>query len=241
LGYARRVSFRTALIALALVFLPAAPAAAAEVSLTVTPSGGVRLGDPTAIGGRVSEAGAPLAGRTVSLELRRHPFDGRWRSRGLTDTAADGTYTFSRRLRRNNHVRVRLLGVPPQPDVLSPPGDAFVLPAFALSFKQRGTRVLRLKQTYTVPRDVELSAPTRFYVGPCKRDEHGTCQSVRAPFRAETETRRVRAGRYVSRAKVRIPESYDGRFRYASCFLYSPGSGMGDPEQTCPREFARLR
>ncbi len=235
------MSFRAALIAMAILFLPAAPAAAAEVSLTVTPAGGVRLGDPTAIDGRVTDAGVPLAGRTVSLELRRHPFSGRWRSSGLTDTAADGTYAFSRRLGRNNEVRVRLLGVPPDPDVLSPPDDAFVLPAFTLSFKQRGKRVLRLKQTYTVPRDVELSAPTRFYVGPCKRDAHGTCQSVRAPFRAAAETRRVRAGRYVARATVRIPKSYRGRFRYASCFLYSPGSGMGDPEQTCPREFARLR
>ena len=132
--------------------------------------------------------------------------------------------------------------MPPEPDVLSPPRDAFVLPAFTLSFSQRGARVLRLKQTYTVPRDARLSAPTRFYVGPCRR---GRDRRVHGAARAGSAPRRRRAacapGRYVARATVRIPASFRGRFRYVSCFLYSPGSGMGDPEQRCPRRFARLR
>jgi hypothetical protein len=51
----------------------------------------------------------------------------------------------------------------------------------------------------------------------------------------------VRAGRYVARATVRIPRSFRGRFQYASCFRYSPGSGMGDPGQRCPKRYARLR
>jgi hypothetical protein len=37
----------------------------------------------------------------------------------------------------------------------------------------------------------------------------------------------------------RVPDAWDGAFRYASCFHTSPGTGMGDPDQTCPR--LRLR
>jgi hypothetical protein len=236
------VSVRTALIAIALALATASPASAAEVSVEVDPDAGVRLGSPTAISGHVTEAGAPLAGRTVALELRRHPYKRAWRSTGITDTTtADGGYSFSRKLDRNHQVRVRLVSVAPEPDVLSPQRDAFVLPAFTLAFDQRSRRVLRLRQTYTVPRDVELSAPTRFYVGPCQPGERGECTAGRAPFRAKAETRLVRAGRYLAKAKVRIPKSYRGRFQYVSCFVYSPGSGMGNPEQRCPRTFARLR
>jgi hypothetical protein len=243
------VSVRTALIALAFALAPAAPASAAEVSLAVTPSAGVRLGSPVTIAGRVTEAGAPLAGRVVALELRRHPYKRAWRRTGITDrTAADGSYSFSRKLDRNHHVRVRLVAVPPsspydQPetDTLSPRRNVYVLPAFRLTFEQRGKRVLRLRQVYTVSRGVKLTAPTRFYVGPCDPDQDGQCTGTRAPFLAEAETRLVRARRYVARATVRIPKSYGGRFQYVSCFVYSPGSGMGDPRQSCPRRFARLR
>jgi hypothetical protein len=124
--------------------------------------------------------------------------------------------------------------------VFSPLVQAYVLPAFTLTFSQRGKRVLRLRQTYTVPRDAALSAPTRFYVGPC-RPQNGRCTAKRARLRAKAETRRVRAGRYLAKATVRIPRSFGGRFQYLSCFVYSPGSGMGDPDQRCPRRFARLR
>jgi hypothetical protein len=84
-----------------------------------------------------------------------------------------------------------------------------------------------------VPRDVRLSAPTRFYVGPSN--------GRRARLRAVARTRRVRPGRYVARATVRVPASFGGRFRYLSCFAYSPGSGMGHPRASCPRRFAPLR
>jgi hypothetical protein len=242
------MSFRTALIAIALTLGPATPAAAAEVSLTVAPPQGVRLGNATAISGRVTEVGAPLANRVVRLEVRRHPFKAPWKLKASATTTADGRYAFAPKLDRNHRVRVRVEAPPPsspyilpEPDALSPRRDAFVLPAFTLSFDQRGTRVLRLRQTYTVPRDVKLSAPTRFYVGPCRRAASGACTARRAEFRAAAETRRVRAGRYVARASVRIPKSFHGEFQYASCFRYSPGSGMGDPNQRCPRRFARLR
>jgi len=232
---------RTALIAIALALAAAAPASAAEVSRAVEPASGVRLGSATEITGRATEGAASLAGRTVALEVRRHPFRRAWEATGATaTTAADGSFSFSRELDRNHQVRARLVGVAPTPDVLSPLAQAYVLPAFTLAFKQRGKRVLRLRQTYTVPRDVALSAPTRFYVGPC-RPRDGRCTGERARLRAKAETRRVRAGRYLAKATVRIPRSYRGRFQYLSCFVYSPGSGMGDPEQRCPRRFARLR
>jgi hypothetical protein len=242
------VTVRTALIAIAFALAPVAPASAAEVSLAVTPAAGVRLGSPSTISGRVTEAGAPLAGRVVALELRRHPYKRAWRRTGITDrTAADGSFSFSRKLDRNHHVRVRLVAAPPsspydlpEADTLSPRRNAYVLPAFRLSFESHGKRLLRLRQTYRVSHGVKLTAPTRFYVGPCEPDEQGQCTGTRAPFRAEAETRRVRPGRYRSTATVRIPKSYGGRFQYVSCFVYSPGSGMGDPRQSCPRRFARL-
>jgi hypothetical protein len=240
--YPRAVGSRTALAAIAYALALAAPASAAEVSLSVEAEAGVRLGSTTELSGRVTEDGAPLAERIVTLELRRHPYRRAWRGTGITDTtAADGSFSFARRLDRNHHVRVRLVAVPPDRDVFSPRRQAYVLPAFTLTFAQRGARRLRLRQTYTVPRDAELTAPTRFYVGPCKPGRSGDCTARRAEFRVAADTRRVRAGRYVSSAGVRLPKSFGGRFQYVSCFLYSPGSGMGDPGQRCPRRFARLR
>ena len=233
---------RTLWLALALVLAGTAPAAAAEVSIRVTPEAGVRLGNTTTVTGRVTDAGAPLAGRTVRLELRRHPFDRRWQVRGTTQTGADGRYAFARQLERNHRVRVRLL--PPAGETaptLSPREDAFVLPAFTLAYTQRGDRAIRLRQVYAVPRDVRLTAPTRFYVGPCEPDHSGECTARRAPYVAQGRTRRVRAGRYVARAVVRIPAGYAGRFSYVSCFAYSRGSGMGDPGLRCPARSIRLR
>jgi hypothetical protein len=238
------VHLRIALIcvvALGLVPVAAAPASAAELSLEVTAPAGVRLGKPTALRGRATAAGAALAGRSVRLEVRPHPFDGPWRRRAHTVTAADGSFAFAPRLGRNHQVRARLAGIAPEPDTLSRQLQAYVLPAVTLAFSQRSRRVVRLRQTYRVPRDVRLSAPTRFYVGPCEPAADGRCTGRRAPFRKQVATVRVRAGRYLARATVRLPRSYGGRFQYVSCFTYSPGSGMGDPAQRCPRKFARLR
>jgi hypothetical protein len=240
------VTLRATLIASALLLLAAAPASAAEVSLRVTPVDGVRLGTATSIGGAVTEAGAPLAGRTVRLEVRRHPYTGPWQARGTQVTGPDGRYAFTSTFNRNHHVRVRLLGLPAtetapaQPDVLTVVRNAYVLPAFTLSFEQRGAHRIRIRQTFTVPREVRLTAPTRFYVGPCKPDAQDECTARSAPFAKRAETRRVRAGRYVARTTVRIPASFGGRFAYVSCFGYSKGSGMGDPDQRCPRKSVKL-
>jgi hypothetical protein len=240
------VTLRATLIASALLLVAAVPASAAEVSMRVAPAGGVRLGTTTSIAGVVTEGGAPLAGRTVRLEVRRHPFKGPWTARGTTVTRADGRYAFAPRFNRNHHVRARLIGLPaaggapPQPDVVTTPRTAYVLPAFTLSFVQRGTHRIRIRQTFTVPKDVRLAAPTRFYVGPCKPNAQDECTARYAPFAKRAETRRVRAGRYVARATVRIPASFGGRFSYVSCFAYSKGSGMGDPDQRCPRKWVKL-
>jgi hypothetical protein len=241
------VTARAILSALALTLLAAAPAAAAEVTLRVAPEAGVRLGNATGVSGMVTDGGAPLAGRTVRLESRGHPFTGRWKRRGEGRTGADGRFAFSIAFRRNHQVRARLVGaapaspeLPPERDTLSPLAHAYVLPAFTLSYTQRGTRAIRLRQVYTVPRSVRLSAPTRFYVGPCK-PRRDRCTAERVPLRAQAETRRVRRGRYVARATVRIPAAYEGRFSYVSCFAYSDGSGMGNPDLRCPRRSVRLR
>jgi hypothetical protein len=176
----------------------------------------------------------------VRLEVRAHPFTGEWRPRAEARTGADGRFAFSPAFTRNHQVRVVLVGVPPAPDEASPLAQAYVLPAFTLSFEQHGARRIRLRQVYTVPRRVRLTAPTRFYVGPCKPNKRGRCTARRAPFRKQTETRRVRPGRYVARATVRIPAAYEGRFTYVSCFGYSEGSGMGNPDLRCPRRSVRL-
>ena len=53
-------------------------------------------------------------------------------------------------------------------------------------------------------------------------------------------TRRVSTGRFRARVTIRIPDSYNGRFRYAACYRYSPGSGLGDPKISCPRSGYRF-
>jgi hypothetical protein len=243
----RRAGSASLLLGLGLGLGLVAPASAAELTVRVTPADGVRLGNATTIAGRVTEGGVPLPGRTVRLEVRKHPFKRAWRRVASKQTDTDGRYTFARRFKRNHHVRVRLEGAPataytsPQPDTLSRRRNAYVLPAFTLSFTQRGSRRIRITQTYTVPKAVRLTAPTRFYVGPCKPNDQDMCTARRAPFAKQAPTRRVRAGRYIAKATVRIPASFGGRFSYVSCFAYSKGSGMGDPGQRCPKKSVRLR
>jgi hypothetical protein len=236
-----------AVLPLAALALVAAPAQAVEITARALPADGVRLGNATTITGRATDGDVPLADRAVRLEVRKHPFKGAWKRIAAKVTDADGRYTFKRKFKRNQHVRVRLEGAPetdytsPQPDTLSDRRNAYVLPAFTLSFSQQGPRRIRITQTYTVPKRVELTVPTRFYVGPCKPDERDECTARRAPFATKAPTLRVRPGRYVAKATVRIPASFGGRFSYVSCFAYSDGSGMGDPDQRCPKKSIRLQ
>jgi len=94
------------------------------------------------------------------------------------------------------------------------------------SARMRGRVEVQITQTFTVPRDVVLKAPTRFYLG---RARAATAAFVRAGG-----TRRVRAGRFRARVTVRVPAAYRGRFSYAACFRATRGSGLGDPKATCP-------
>jgi hypothetical protein len=207
-----------------LVLGVAAPAASAQVAVDVkvTPSE-TRYGSKTTISGTVTENGAPVAGRRVHLQGRRYPFRGDFRWLATGTTAADGTVGFEREFDRNFDVRL-LVG-----DVASAPVRAFVFPRIKLTFKPRNSRVIALTQRYRVPHGVKLERPTRFYVGRRGRPT--------APLAATADVKQVASGRFVSKAVVRIPSAWGGRFRYASCFTYTPGSGMGDPKAKCPKRF----
>jgi hypothetical protein len=214
---------RSVLVAILLLALGAPAAhAAVTVDMRLAPDE-VRYGETTEITGTALQDGLPYAGQPVQLEGRRYPFDDEF---GVIDegvTAADGTYRFERALDRNWDLRVRVGAT------VSPRDRAYVFPAFALTFRARNARVIRLTQRYRVPRGVRLEKPTIFYVGPRGAE--------RAPRAATGELERIRAGRYRSSVVVRIPSAWKGRFRYASCFRYTGGSGMGDPRSTCPRRF----
>ena len=214
---------RSVLLAiLVLAFGAPAAQAAVTVDMRVSPAE-IRYGQPAQITGTALLDGAPLASRRVRLEGRRYPFEGGFRVLDKTVTAADGGYRFERELDRNWVLRVRV------GDAVSKRERAYVFPAFTLSFRARNSRVVRLTQRYRVPRGVRLEKPTIFYVG---RRGAG-----RAPRAATVELERLRAGRYRSTTLVRIPSAWNGRFRYASCFRYTGGSGMGDPRSSCPHRF----
>jgi hypothetical protein len=219
----------TTLLAAALLALTAAPAGAAEVTASLQDPDGVRFGDDTMVSGAVTEAGVPQAAQPVVLEVRRYPYRGAWRPRDRGVTGDDGSFGFVTRLDRNHRIRVRHETT----GALSRELTAFVFPAFQLAFREVRRGVIRITQTYRVPRGVRLTAPTRFYVG--------SQAARRVRLRAIARTRRVRAGRYRAVARVRIPARFRGQFRYVSCFPYSPGSGMGDPSRRCPRRYFRVR
>jgi hypothetical protein len=207
-----------------LLLLVAAPAASAVpvVRLDVTPRE-TRYRDATTFTGTVTDGGAPVAGVEVVLEAREYPFAGAFEELGRVVTDAKGEFRLRRRLDRNASVRALAAGVASRRE------RAYVFPRPDLRFVAINPRVIRLTQRYRVPRDVRLERPTRFYVGPRGKPT--------APRAAVAEVRRTRPGRFISTAVVRIPSAWDGRFRYASCFRYTPGSGMGDPRSKCPRRF----
>ena len=208
----------------ALLLLAAAPAASAapRVTLDVSPRE-TRYRDATTLAGTVTDAGVPVAGVEVVLEGREYPFAGAFEELGRVVTDAKGEFLLERRLDRNASVRVVTA------DAASPRERAYVFPRPDLRFKALNPRVIRLTQRYRVPRDVRLDRPTQFYVGPPGKPS--------APRAAVADVRRTRPGRFISTAVVRIPSAWEGRFRYASCFRYTPGSGMGDPRAKCPRRF----
>ena len=212
------------MLLLAALLALAAPAAASAAELTLDEPAETRFGDTTELTGTLKDpAGAPMAGAAVTLVGRRYPFDGEYRRLATATTDAAGAFRFEREFERNWQVRVTM------GEDRSPTRRAYVFPRFRLSFDARSPRVIRLTQRYRVPHGVELTRPTQFYVGRRGRPT--------APLAATTDVRRVASGRFVANAVVRIPAAWDGRFRYASCFRYTIGSGMGDPKARCPARF----
>ena len=219
---------RIALLTVLLLLAGAAPAAAAELTLGTAPRDGAILGEDSRFAGTLTDAGKPLAGQEVTLEVRRHPFTGAFEFGQTVKTGADGAFRFVRRLSRNTDVRVSALGM----GATSPTLRAYVFPRARVSARTVRRNVVRITQSFTVPTTVRLSAPSRFYLG---RGKAASARFVRA-----ARPRRVRAGRYLARVDVRVPKAYKGRFSYAACFRATAGSGLGDPKATCPRRTFRF-
>jgi hypothetical protein len=206
------------------MLLVAAPAASATTAVALKgPSAETTLGEATTLRGMVSTDGVAAPGVPVTLEGRRYPFEDEFAAIAGTTTAADGTFTFTRTIDRNWQFRAVAASVP------SARVRAYVFPFTTLTFRARSERVIKLTQRYRVPKDVRLKQKTLFYVGRRGRKT--------APRVASAKLVRVRAGHYTSSAVVRLPESWHGRFRYASCFRYTGGSGMGNPRSGCPTRF----
>ena len=169
----------------------------------------VRYGSAHTVKGTLTDGGAGLAAQEVVLEGRRYPYE--------------GSFRFKVKLDRNHRLRVSA----PAQLISSKYAQAYTLPDVELSYRGVAPGVVRLYQRYTVPKRVHLSAPTLFYLGSRK--------ARRASLRRTGELERVRAGKYTSHVDVRLPASWNGAFRFASCFRASTGSGMGDPKQSCPQ------
>ena len=182
----------------------------------------MRYGAAHKLSGTLADGATPLAGQEVILEGRRYPYEGSYRVIERTKTDADGGYAFKTRLDRNHRLRV----VAPAQNATTKYVTAYTLPAVELSFRAVSPGVVRLYQRYTVPKTVRLSAPTLFYLG--KK------AAKKATLRRTGKLKRVRAGKYTSHVTVTLPSSWDGEFRFASCFRASKGSGMGSPRQSCP-------
>ena len=211
------------LIALSLLLVTAAPAQAAEIQLGIKPSKGLQLGGEHQFSGTLTENGAALAGQVVTLEARRFPFEGEFVALQTATTGAEGQFRFFQELDRNHEIRVTAS------NAVSAVRTAFVFPRFKLTFKALKRGRVRLTQRYTTPDDVILTERTHFYLG--RRS------AKTAPLRARVSTRQVSATRFVATTVVKIPDSYGGRFRFASCLPGDAMAGMGDPALRCGRKF----
>jgi len=204
----------------------ASPALAADLTLNVFPREGAILGEEHRFSGSLAQGGKPAPGQVVLLTARPHPFNGAFEEIERTITDAGGRYTFLEQLERNHQVQILSVATSTFPAASSRVARAYVFPSARLSARTVRRNVVQITQTFTVPRDVVLKAPTRFYLG---RARAATAAFVRAGG-----TRRVRAGRFRARVTVRVPAAYRGRFSYAACFRATRGSGLGDPKATCP-------
>ena len=215
---------RLLLTACLLLLLPGT-AAAADLSLTLSPPAGVQYGTAQEAGGRLTEGAAPLAGQVVELQARAYPYEGAFATIATASTGADGAYAFERRFRRNMQLRA----VAPAQLVTSRARRAYVFPRPRSTFKALSRRRLRITQFLRTPDGVHLTAPTVFYLGPAK--------ARTAPRVATARPRRIGHGRFKASVTVTLPRAWNGSFRYGSCFRYSEGSGMGNPKARCPERY----
>ena len=214
--------------ALVLVLAPAARAA--ELTIGVDEGDrGIHWGESHQINGTLTSDGrTPMAGEQVALQSKPFPFKDPFEQVETTTTRADGTFSFETELTRNTKLRA----VAPALNARSKQITAHLFPASRLRFRQVRPGVVRMTQDYRVPRSAGLAGKTLFYVAPAK------AKTSRINLLAST--RRVSAGHFRARITVRIPDSYNGHFRYAACYRYSPGSGLGDPKISCPRSGYRF-
>jgi hypothetical protein len=213
------------LFALFLALAVPSSAAAAELTLAVAPAGGVTFGHAHTLSGTLTENGVPLAGQAVVVSGRPFPYEGAFEQIEQVTTAVDGSFSLQHDFDRNEQVQAAA----PAQGVLSEISKAFVFPARKLSFKDLGGGAIRLIQKYRVPKDVKLKKKTLFYAGPKG--------AKRARVVARAKPHKTGPGRFKASARFVLPDSWNGRFQYASCFKYTHGSGLGDPGTSCPRKF----
>jgi hypothetical protein len=220
------VRVRLAAAALAAASLAAVPSSAyAALDVAVQPSE-ARYGKPHHVTGRMTDAaGAGLGGRRIALEKRDFPYTGAFRPISHVTTRGDGSFSFDDvTLARNADLRVVAFD-----GTTSGIARAWTYPAFTLRYKPVSANQIEVTQTYTTPRSVRLKAPTLFYLS--------KASAKTSTKRVKVKTRRTGPGRFAATATIRLPKSWKGGFRYASCFGYTRGSGMGDPARGCPARF----
>ena len=215
-------------VLLALLAVPAARAAELTIRLEES-SRGVHFGQSHTVTGTLkADDRTPLAGQQVILQGRPFPFQDPFGRLAAATTASDGTFALKVKLTRNTQLRA----VAAAAGVRSGQLTAHLFPDTALSFRQIRPGVILITQRYRVPRDVRLGGKTLFYVAPRS--------SKTSTINRHARTRRVRAGRFQARVTVAIPAAWRGRFRFAACYRYTPGSGLGDPKISCPRSGYRF-
>ena len=221
----RRLALAAATLTALALGAPAA-AQANDLQVAVVPADAT-YGAPHTVEGRLTDAaGAPLAGQEIVIRYREFPYTGTFAPLAVTKTGADGRFSAGHLLLwRNADVRAVAAD-----GTTSGIARAWTYPSFALAYRPAGRDRIRLIQAYRTPSTVRLSAPTLFYVGPAS--------SASGPVRARAKTRRTAPGRFVATATLKLPKAWKGSFRFASCFRYSEGSGMGDPARGCPTRLA---
>lgn len=206
-----------------MALLPAT-ADAAQVSLSLE-SSEVQYGEAHAASGRLVEGAAPLAGQRIQLQGRAYPYDGPFQTLATTTTAANGAYAFTRKFDRN----MQLQTVAPDAGATSRVVRAYVFPRPRSTFKALSRNRLRIIQFLRTPPNVNLSARTNFYLA--RKDATSARRVARA------RPKKIGRGRFKATATVKLPRSWHGEFRYASCFRYSEGSGLGNPGASCPKKY----